>query len=750
MLPLADATDPTLCGGKATGLAHLESAGFTVPAAICVTTEFYKRWLEASGISRRLKELVSTSAATRRQRLANIRDHIETASIPEGLAAALAGGIADLRTNGDALCVRSSAVHEDRGAASHAGIHASVVVAKPDVSSIIAAIKRCWASLWTEAAWSYRDRLGVPHAEAAMAVVVQRFIPAERAGVAFSVDPLTHDHATMLIEAGFGTAEALVSGRTTPDQYWITVEDGVPARVRRQVGRGQAMALTESQALDLARLVKAVEQKFGEAVDVEWVFDSREFWAVQARPITSLGVQREDTPEPGTRWTRANLKEIFPELPSPLALSYLMVSLNSMFRSYHAAQGYALPPDARLVSVFHGRPYLNLSLMQQLAIERGGDPTIVTRLFGGADVSTPSVPAQASRPRVSVGNMIRLAREMLATFFRTPNRGRRLFRKMGRQATALRMLALDRLDDRALVAHLQRFGGTTLNDRTVRRLHEVVSAQSRAYMALDQVLAAWLDSDSETIMKRLMTGLGTLPNVRMTYRLMALGRLAAAEPTARAFFEGELGADAIARYETALAGTQLLVEFQAFLGVFGHRGPYESDAMSPRFSEDPAPLLRLIQLYMRAGTEDPAQHAADRLAVRRAATDEVRRALGEGRGRLAFQLRWGVFSIMCGALQRLVGLRDECRHVTTMLVAHLRRIVLEIGRRAARDGVLASPDDAFFVTWEELPRILLEREHDWRGVALARRRERQRHEGIAGPDLLGSDVPAHGAATNGR
>jgi pyruvate,water dikinase len=554
----------------------------------------------------------------------------------------------------------------------------------------------------------------------------------------------------MVIEAGFGTAEALVSGTITPDQYWITVEDGVPVRVRRQFGRGQTLALSESQALDLARLVKAVEQKFEEAVDVEWVFDSREFWAVQARPITALGVHREETPEPGTRWTRANLKEIFPELPSPLALSYLMVSLNSMFRSYHAAQGYPLPPDARLVSLFRGRPYLNLGLMQQLAIERGGDPTIVTRLFGGADAATPSAPAQASRPRVSVANMVRLTREMLATFFRTPNRGRRLFRRMGRQATALRMLALDRLDDRALVAHLQRFGGTTLNDRTVRRLHEVVSAQSRAYMALDGLLAAWIDSDSETLMKRLMTGLGTLPNVRMTYRLMALGRLAASEPQARAFFAGELGADAIAGYETALAGTQLLAEFQAFLGVFGHRGPYESDVMSARFAEDPAPLLRLIQLYMRDGTEDPADHAAERLAVRRVATDEVRRALREGRGWLAFRLRWSVFSIMCDALQRLVGLRDECRHVTTMLVAHLRRIVLEIGRRAARDGVLASPEDAFFVTWEELPRILLERQHDWRGVALGRRRERERQKGVAAPDLLASDGPTHGVAPDGR
>jgi len=751
LVSLADATDAGLCGGKASGLAHLERGGFTVPGAICLTTAFYRRWLEASGISPGLTALITKSATraakVRRKLLAEVRHRIEAASLPADLGEALGEGITDLRMNWDgALCVRSSAVHEDHGAASHAGIHASFVVAEPHEPSVVTAIKRCWASLWTEPAWTYRDRLGIPHAQAAMAVVVQRFIPADRAGVAFSADPLTGDHATVVIEAGFGTGEALVSGKITPDHYRVTVEDGVPVRVRRDLGRDHPMTLTEAQALDLARLVKAVERNLGAPVDVEWVFDGREFWAVQARPITALGLRREDSPEPGTMWTRANLKEVFPELPSPLALSYLTVSLNSMFSSYHAAQGYPLPPQARLVSVFRGRPYLNLTLMQQLTLERGGDPTIVTRLFGGTEAATRTWPAATSRPRGGFANAARLTREMLATFFRTPYRGRRLFQRMRRQATALRAMALDSLDDRALVAHLERFGATALHERTVRRLHEVVSAQSRAYMALERLMAAWIDSDSETVMKRLMTGLGTLPNVRMTYSLMALGGLAAADPRARAFFAGELDAEAIRGYEAALADTRLLAEFQAFLGVFGHRGPYESDVMSARFCEDPAPLLRLIQLYVRAGTADPAQHAAERHAVRQAATDEVRRALREGRGWLAFWVRWIVFSIMCGALRRLLALRDECRHVTTLLVAHLRRVTLEMGRRAARDGALASPEDAFFVTWDELPRLLIERRYDWRRLVLGRRRERERHERLAAPDLLGSDAATSGVA----
>ena len=158
---VVDATNRTLCGGKASGLAHLERAGFAVPAAICLTTEFYRRWLQGSGISPRLTEMIGDSAAltpaARRKLLAEVRHRIEAASLPDDLGEALGEGITDLRMNWDgALCVRSSAVHEDHGAASHAGIHASFVVAGLDARPVIAAIKRCLASLWTERAWTVR------------------------------------------------------------------------------------------------------------------------------------------------------------------------------------------------------------------------------------------------------------------------------------------------------------------------------------------------------------------------------------------------------------------------------------------------------------------------------------------------------------------------------------------------------------------------------------------------------------------
>ena len=334
---------------------------------------------------------------------------------------------------------------------------------------------------------------------------------------------------------------------------------------------------------------------------------------------------------------------------------------------------------------------------------------------------------------------------MLATFFRTPARGRRLFRIMRAEAALLASVSLEALDDSTLTAHFERLGASLLDETPLRRLHEVVSAQSRAYMVLEALLTAWIPTDADTVMKRLMTGLGTLPNVQMTYRLMELGALAAQDRRACAYFTAELGQDSLRGYADALAGTAVLRGLEAFLQEFGHRGPYESDVMSPRFAEDPAPVLRLIQLHVRAGArETAARHVADRRRVRRAAMAEVRRALHQGRGRLAFAAQWTVFSIVCNALQRLLALRDECRHVTTMLVAHIRRVVLEIGRRASRAGTLADPNDVFFLTWEEIPRILAERDGAWRAVTADRRRQRDRDMQAEAPDVVSDDGPAGG------
>jgi rifampicin phosphotransferase len=328
-----------------------------------------------------------------------------------------------------------------------------------------------------------------------------------------------------------------------------------------------------------------------------------------------------------------------------------------------------------------------------------------------------------------------------------------MFRIMRAEAALLRSMPLETLDDGALVAHFECFGATLLHERALRQLHEVVSAQSRAYMVLEALVTAWIPNGDDGVMTRLMTGLGTLPNVRMTYGLMDLGMLATQERRARAYFMGELDAVALRNYERALAGTAVLAGLREFLADFGHRGSYESDVMSVRFAEDPTALLRMIQLHVRAGaTGTAAAHAASRRELRRAAMTEIRHTLRAACGPLGSRLRWSVFSMVCRAVRRLLALRDECRHVTTMLVTHLRRVALEMGRRGARAGRLADSTDVFFLTWDEMSRLLREGDTDWAAVAAQRRRQRERDAEEVAPDLVGDDgtVGRREASTEAR
>ena len=240
LVDIVDATDAALCGGKAVGLAKLKRIGLSVPRAICLTTDFYRHWLDVSGFGRRLAELVASAAAAdvRRKVLEQIRCEVEATPLSEDAEAALREGVGRLTLerdgDGDVLSVRSSGVDEDHLDASHAGVHASRIVPGHDMRAVIAAIKTCWASLWTETAWTYRERLGIPHASAAMAVVVQRYVAAVCSGVAFSADPLTNDRTTVVIEAGWGSAAALGSGRLTPDEYRVSLNGNAPAAARRR------------------------------------------------------------------------------------------------------------------------------------------------------------------------------------------------------------------------------------------------------------------------------------------------------------------------------------------------------------------------------------------------------------------------------------------------------------------------------------------------------------------------------------
>ena len=280
-----DRTQVALGGGKGANLGELSRIdGVLVPAGFCVTTEAFVRIMaEAPSVDDLLGRLSGPDPADReaiRTLGAEIRRTIDGATIPEEVAAAVTGAVA--RLGEDAACaVRSSATAEDLPTASFAGQHDSYLNVV-GAAAILRHISRCWASLFTERAVTYRLRNGVDHRSARMAVVVQHMVVPESSGVLFTADPVSGNRKVTSIEAVLGPGQALVSGLVDADV--VTVRDG---EVVERAGR-EHPALTDAQAVRLEQLGRRIEAHFGHPQDIEWCVADDDVQVVQSRAITTL------------------------------------------------------------------------------------------------------------------------------------------------------------------------------------------------------------------------------------------------------------------------------------------------------------------------------------------------------------------------------------------------------------------------------------------------------------------------------
>lgn len=265
-----------LLGGKGASLDALARLGFRVPPGFCLTTAAFRVLAAAaSGAGGGPADAATTP----------LPDEVERA-----LSAAIDRLVGSVGDAGFAprfaprFAVRSSATGEDGSAASYAGLHETELDVPP--AEIPAAVRRCWASLWSPAAVAYRDRRNLSPADAAMAVVVQALVPAAAAAVAFTRHPVTGRDDQLVLTAVRGLGDAMVSGTVTPDTYVVDrASRGVVAFEPGEDPDGPA--LQPDVLAELVELAYAVEAKLGQAVDIEAAHADDRWYLLQARPITT-------------------------------------------------------------------------------------------------------------------------------------------------------------------------------------------------------------------------------------------------------------------------------------------------------------------------------------------------------------------------------------------------------------------------------------------------------------------------------
>src|SRR5918999_2779597 len=339
--------DIALVGGKGANLGELSRAGLPVPPGYVVTTRAYDAFVEVSGIKGEVVALASVPRAEDPAGFEEVSEGIRAlfsgGRVPQEMADEIHAAYQELGEDGQtAVAVRSSATAEDLAGASFAGQQETYLNVR-GADALLEAVKNCWASLWTARAMAYRARQSITPETVSLAVVVQRMVESEAAGVMFTANPSNGRRNELTISAAWGLGESVVSGTVTPDS--IVVEKGSGRVLSRETsdkqvttvysGRGteerpvpearrRQPVLDDGAAAELARYGKRIEDHYGTPQDIEWALSGGEFFVVQSRPITALPEPMADpptdwsVPDPkGTYW-RASIVEQMPDPLSPL------------------------------------------------------------------------------------------------------------------------------------------------------------------------------------------------------------------------------------------------------------------------------------------------------------------------------------------------------------------------------------------------------------------------------------------------
>src|SRR3989344_4754165 len=299
--------DVALAGGKGASLGELASAGIPVPSGFVILAGAFEQFIKENKLAAEIdtalhkvrhEEMHTVEAASEL-----IRGLIHNVNVSAALEKEIKTEFKKLKCR--FVAVRSSATSEDSASAAWAGqLETYLNTTEKD---LLANVKKCRASLFSPRAIFYRFEKGLHKDNISVAVVIQKMLESDASGIAFSVHPVTQDKNQLIIEAGFGLGEAIVSGEITPDSYVVEkdhlkiiesqVHEQKKMLVRNSTGgnkwvelgaKGKKQVLSEKEILELAKLIIKIEKHYDFPVDVEWAMEKGKFFITQSRPITTL------------------------------------------------------------------------------------------------------------------------------------------------------------------------------------------------------------------------------------------------------------------------------------------------------------------------------------------------------------------------------------------------------------------------------------------------------------------------------
>ena len=750
ILPLAEVDRGflSLVGGKGANLGEMTRAGLPVPPGFCVTTAAYARIAAEAQIESLIAELEQTfadSIESLAARASSIRNRIEAAPIPADIADAITTAYRQLG-DGVPVAVRSSATAEDLPGASFAGqqdTYLNIV----GVDAMLEAVRRCWASLWTDRAATYRAKNRIGQRTVQLAVVVQRIVPSEISGILFTADPVTGDRTVCSIDASYGLGEALVSGRVNADVYRLRKRTGEPleARVRdkaiavwplpgggteeRPVSEDQrrARVLDGARLAQLVALANRVESHYGVPQDIEWCVAKGQLYLVQARPITSLF----PLPEPRPRDDGLHVYfSVGHAQVNTAALHPMSVSL------FHE-----IFPLGDNVTQAGGRVYIDLTPALHSGMLKRIIPTVLDEFAPGAAAELhtmtrrPEFASQGSGAKVTLSSLL----PVLALVGKTL---RLVFRRN-----------LDHVRAEYEAALMGKVAGwNTVFASTEPGLPQLRAASEQLKQMAPSLLPLFLPIlYSGVLPLRLISALtkgrvaprtvealtrGLTGNIttEMILELGDLADLARENPALAQHLRGAKPEKAIESARGLPGGERFFAAWDKFIERFGHRCPTENDFALPRWRENPASLVTMLAGML--GTSEIGAH-------RRKFAFAEQEAESAAETILQATPRWQrpLMRALIRRARTYLALREHHRFAFSQLFMNVRQAILAAAQMTVKQSLMSTLDEVWFLELGELTG-LLEREANsavMRERIAQRKEARARFERLTPPRLLTSD-----------
>jgi rifampicin phosphotransferase len=733
-------TQVALAGGKGANLGELSRIeGIRVPAGFCVTTDAFRRIMTTvPGIDDRLDRLSRLDPGDRqaiRPLSAEIRRALEGVAIPDDLAAAITRSV--IRLGEQAACaVRSSATAEDLPSASFAG-QQDTFLNIVGLAAILQQVGRCWASLFTERAVTYRLRNGFDHRKVHMAVVVQRMVFPQAAGILFTADPVTSNRKVVSIEASFGLGEALVAGLVNADVYKVRDGEVVartvgtkqlaiqasPAGGTRQVAiepdRREQPVLTDAQIVGLAQLGRRIEAHFGCPQDIEWCLADDEFQILQSRPVTTLFPIPAASDQGNHVYLSVGHQQMMTDPMKPLGLSVWRLTSRApmteaggrLFVDITKMLGSPASRAGLITAMGRSDPLMGDALATIL--DRDFIPAVPDEAPGGTPAD--STPAPIETDPAIVVELIEHSRASLATL------------KRGIQAKSGPAL----LD--FILADIQELQRILFDPRS----HQVFMSAMEATWRLNEQLEAWLGE--KNAVDTLTQSVPHNVTSEMGLALLDVADAIRPHPDVVTFLGHVEDENFLDELPALAGGREARDAIEAYLDNYGMRCVGEIDITKPRWSERPTALVPMILADIKNFEPGAGERRFEQ--GRREAWNKEQELLARLRSLPDGEPKAEEAKRMIDRIRTFIGYREYPKYHMISRYFVYKQALLTDADRLVQARVLRDREDIFYLTFAELHDVVRTNSVD--DQLIRQRKDAFRsYEALTPPRVLTSDGEA--------